>query len=572
MPALSVWVWFRVLVLPLLLVGATAALLGTYYESNDDYFMELLLRGTSAVAPVGNLHLWWHGWGYLLAAAFGAAPAVPWYGLLCYGLTVVALMGFFYALEVVAQRIGMRAVARLSVELLVFATAFVYNVVQMNFTRPALLLGAAAGLVALAGIAARPVGEAAEAQPGLARARRDPWLLGLPLLLAAWLVRPDGALFGLALVLPLGLLLPRRPVLVRAGSLLMVAAVAYIGLAATRTPAGNRYRQMNADRARVVDYHNFNAHLRTPADSLAFTSLTSYWGMADTALINPRFYRVALPIDPTLSLVHRRSLNELVPVVTAIAYRWFAAFALLLFVAATVWHRAVPVTLRGGAAWLFYNLYFWAVFVAITLFLHMVPRIFFPSITVYAVVNFLFVAVVAGPVLLPAAQSNALWYRLGAIGAVAALVLHSFLLGRFVREQSVLQRTNEQYLTKLAAATERKVVVNEGMFIAFDALCPLRCYRIAENRKLLMLTGWTAFDPSHSALCTALTGRSDLAGALQVLVRRPNVAWVLPDYFVPFFTSYWQKRCFAPAVQSWTALPGPVPTYFPRLYQPQERR
>ena len=565
MTRLASWAWFRVLLLPLLLIVSAGNLLGIHYESNDDYVMELLLRGTAAAAPVGNLHLWWHGWSHVLAAAFQAAPTVPWYGLLCYGMTTVALMCFFYAIEEVGEALELQGFIRLTAELLIFATAFVYNVMQMNFTRPAFLLGAGAGLLALVGLLVRRIRPVADGPT-----RLDYWWLALPVLLAGWLVRTDAGMLGLALVLPLGLLVPRRAVALRIASLVVVVLIPYLAIAANRAPAETHYLKINADRARVADYHNYTAHLQTPTDSLAFQSIVSYWGLPDTALVNPHFYHTALPAGSTLTVIKQNATEGIAPAIVVIGYRWFAAFFLLGLVAVSAWRRwwHSATARQTGLTWLVYNGYFWALFLGITVFFHMVARILYPALTVYTLVNLLMLGLAVGPVPGLTVRHVAKWQLLGATVCLVAVALHGRFLWNLRREAAELQSINEHYLAGIAAATENKVLVNQGMYIAFDALSPLRCYPIGEHRKLLMLTGWAAFDPSQPALYKSLTGHADLPGALAVLVQQQHTVWALPGYFAPFFSRYWRLRGLEPALQKWAVLGGEVPKNYPALCRP----
>ena len=75
-PAISkrLLVW----VLPAVLLALTGALFGYYYESNDDVAITQVVRGETAIGPVPNLHLYFHGLSYLLAGLYRMSPAPPW--------------------------------------------------------------------------------------------------------------------------------------------------------------------------------------------------------------------------------------------------------------------------------------------------------------------------------------------------------------------------------------------------------------------------------------------------------------------------------------------------------------
>ena len=73
-------VFARVVLLPLVLVMATVAGLGSYYETSDDTTLAWLFSGVLAQPPVSALPLYFHGYGHGLAAAYVAWPGVPWVG------------------------------------------------------------------------------------------------------------------------------------------------------------------------------------------------------------------------------------------------------------------------------------------------------------------------------------------------------------------------------------------------------------------------------------------------------------------------------------------------------------
>ncbi|UOQ76979.1 hypothetical protein MUN84_21295 [Hymenobacter sp. 5516J-16] len=79
-----------VLGLPLLLMFLSGVVLGCYFETNDDLTIIALLRGTTAAAPVTDLHLYFHGYAALWSRLYAAAPYQPWYAYTLYGLLYLA--------------------------------------------------------------------------------------------------------------------------------------------------------------------------------------------------------------------------------------------------------------------------------------------------------------------------------------------------------------------------------------------------------------------------------------------------------------------------------------------------
>ncbi|MEL5996831.1 hypothetical protein, partial [Hymenobacter segetis] len=89
----------RTVLLPLALSVATVLGLGSYYETNDDATLAWLFSGVLALKPVPSVPLYLHGYGHLLAAAYTAAPGVPWLGLLLGTLLVAATVLTFAVLD-----------------------------------------------------------------------------------------------------------------------------------------------------------------------------------------------------------------------------------------------------------------------------------------------------------------------------------------------------------------------------------------------------------------------------------------------------------------------------------------
>ena len=277
--------WVRITVLPLALIAIVQTVCGSYYETNDDTVMLLLLRGISAAAPVSNLHLYLNGWSYILAALYGWAPEFPWYDTLLTAMLYVSLATAYYVLEIVAGR-QQRSWHILSLELLFFGAAFLPNVLQVNFTRPAVLLGAGAGLLlALPAPAGR-----------LATVCR--WIFAGAVFAAGWGVRPPGAELGILFAAPLWLMQPVR----RIGETILyigiITGVLILGAQLRESPDALEYSKVNTIRSQAFDYGYYEFKLQTQADSLAYATMQGGNGPYDPQLINEAFFQRCLRLTP----------------------------------------------------------------------------------------------------------------------------------------------------------------------------------------------------------------------------------------------------------------------------------
>ena len=551
--------WGRILGLSAGLLLLQGLVGGFFYETNDDQLMELLVRGIAAAAPVADLHLYLYGWGHLLVALYGAAPAIPWYGLLLYGLLYVALAVSFWTLETVNYgRLGARHMV--AAEVGFYALTYALHAWQINFTRPAVLLGAAAGLVLLL---PRPAGS---------RVGRVAWLAAGLLLVAGWGLRPSGAGLGVGLTLPLALWQGWGPGARKAG-LLAGLLLALIGLRlATDTAVDRDYRSSDLDRSRLFDVntqHRFE--ICTSSDSLAYKLMVPYQGINDSVLLNPAFFRRTVhPVNQQLIdwSSYRRSF------VVALGSLVLRMSGCLLLVA--LGGAVVGRAMRAGElrAWHWPVLAFVAyqgLFAGLFLVLvpHLPLRVLQPIVTVYLLVN---IVLVAG-CLLPAVALPVRGRRTLKLAGAALGLVWLAVNARLWQQLRTDSQAHEAYLTRLEVEAGPGVLVEQGLYATYAHLNPLAPHHLEHYQKILMLSGWLAFDPSQPALRQALTGSRDMATCLWQLGQRPGTAWVLQPDFAPVLARYLNERLgLQPAQQVWfepvagSQLPRPASNP-PRLFR-----
>ena len=238
-----------------------------------------LFSGVLAGRPVASVPLFLHGYGHLLALAYGVAPAVPWLGLGLATLLGAATALWFAVLERLLRPWLRPGWLMLALGLF-FGLLWLEHWLWFSHARVALLL-AAGGL--------------------LFAAQRPGWrglLLGLGALLAAGLVRPGLAGMGAAAITPAVVWLAgggRRaaPLLLGAGLLLALA----FGLnALVQSPAEARVQARDARLSLVLDYELLLPTPRTPADSLG-TAAVSLWLLGDSAAVDPVLRGAAYHFD-----------------------------------------------------------------------------------------------------------------------------------------------------------------------------------------------------------------------------------------------------------------------------------
>ncbi|MCC3156880.1 hypothetical protein LJ737_06510 [Hymenobacter sp. 15J16-1T3B] len=494
-PGLGYWV--RVVGLPLLLVLLTATLLGSHYETNDDVSITLLLRGRTAAAPVTNLHLYFHGWAAVLAGLYQLAPAVPWYGLVLYGLLTVALVLLTAVLEALLRPHvppGPRA-ALLAGFLLVAALE---HAQWFNYVRVPLLLGGAAVLWTAchyAGPRSRPAA-----------------LLGLLLFVAAWAIRPSAAVLGAAVVAPAAWWLARpgawRVVAGAGATALLLGLLVHV----TRSPEAARYRRLDVLKSNVLDYGLYRPAHCAPA-APAVRAAVAQWAFGDSTLVNEA--QLACAYSFQLRDVPPMALAKLTVLLPQLARDYAALGALNL------WLLVSSGRASRRRQWL-YVLGLGVLLLALGGLLKLPPRLAGPLLML-GTVGHLAAAAPAG------AQGASRRSRQVLAGLL--LVGGVYTGYKAWHRRQLLRATEYAHAHALQQVQRRaagRVVVGVRLEECFKSLSPFRQYVAAGGGPWLLLTGWPTLDPSQPRLRQLLTGTRSQALALRRLQQHPGryyLAW-----------------------------------------------
>jgi hypothetical protein len=542
--------WWRVWGWSGLLLVVQGLLRGFYYETNDDILMDLLMRGVSAAEPVRNLHMFLHGWSQLMAGLYTVAPGVPWYALLLYTMLYLALAASFWTIEmVVANRI--HGWMLLVVETGFYCLTYFLHALLINFTRPSLLLGAAAGLILLV------------PRPSMQPPSRIAWLLAALALLAAWGFRPSGAALGLVLTLPLVIWQGWRRgtrIVAMLGGLLLLLTVGHTVTASTTTKA---YESSNKQRVNIFDYSVAQLEVSNPVDSLAYLTMMPYQGLNDSVLLNPGFFARVMHMRTGQRFNLRVYQEPLRLAVGSTVLRLPGCLLLVAFGAGLVMAalRRGQLQLRSWPVLVYiaYQGLFWGVF--LVLVPHFPLRVLQPIMTIYLLVN----VIMVDRYLLPTSQLTDLpiWMRrsfsLAGVSVVALwLVVNGRLLSQLIHENAA----QTAYLAHLETLNGPGVVIEQNMPSLYGHLSPLDEHHFTGYRKIFMLAGWTAFDPSQILLRQSLTGTRDLPASLLRLNKQAGTNWVMQPSFARIMGRYLNERLALPPGQRvhFELIPDSYPT------------
>lgn len=556
-------IFARVLLLPVALALGTVAGLGSYYETSDDTALAWLFSGVLALNPAPSVPLYFHGYGHVLAAAYTAAPGVPWFGGLLGGLLVVATVLLFAVLDRLLRphlRPGYVVLALV----VFFGVAWSEHWVWFSHVRVALVLAGASVLFA----AQRP-------------GRWGPLAIGLAGLGAAWLIRPSLAVLGFGAALPAALLLAGG---VRRAVPVVVSATLGLGLATgaaalLQTPTEAQTQVRDALFARVLDFEQLHPQPRTPADSLG-TAALGLWLMGDSTVVNEALCRRAYRFDAADFL--GREVPAKLGMRAGLLVRDY--FPLLLALVAT----AIGMGRRRDRQMRFclVQLGFFGTLVVFAGLLKLPPRLELPLLDFWLLTNLAFLLktaeyssvvqdrhgeIAAAPALLVRPPFSVPLRRLSAALGLLALLAYG---AKTLHRRQVLGQEQNRHERAWAEISRRPAggpLVLAGANDLHKSLSPFRVYTAGPGRTLL-LTGWPSHDPSQRRLRQFLAGTDDQNGCLRRLAGPPGRAqWLLTAE-----TARWLNRRFryqagaGPVVVLW---PGPalVADSSLRYYQPRVR-
>ncbi len=135
--------WVQMFALAVVVIVLIRALVGLYFETQDDPLFELMMRGAILDRPVGSTGFWFYGVGEVMARLYQMLPGIPWYGLFCYAMLASGLANVAYVFLMSTK--SRFPFWQQALGLLVLATLASGNsVVLLNFTRVCILTAGSA--------------------------------------------------------------------------------------------------------------------------------------------------------------------------------------------------------------------------------------------------------------------------------------------------------------------------------------------------------------------------------------------------------------------------------------------
>ncbi len=508
--ALATWVW------PFLLWFFTWLIGGFHYETNDDLLMSFIVRGIAFGEPVGDLSLYFHGFGHLFVALYRQFPAIPWYGLILYFLLFIAT---HLAFRVIYRQLKPRfSFAAISGILILFYLANWYeHAFWFNYMRVPMLLS---GLVLLN---AFPAGTNSE-KP---RTRVLIWYAFLFFL--ALCIRPGAALLGIMLVAPVlvlgafkssnfGVFTAKLLPFAIAG----IAFLIFLQISSGKDVTG--YRQTDTLKSGILDYQWCCGPKEEPESKLIMAGL-SQWFVADPKVWTG--YLEQENIYPDWPYLLKEAFTIKLPqAIKALVFDQFLILS-LIFGLLFLYYRQKSEAGFSFIIWV--QVYFWLAIFGMAVFLKMPPRVLTPALGFLFLVNLSFISFETNlfksfPVILKVL-----------LGLLIGLQI--FKVANRMQWQKQLQANSESFLENLHSGYQNKIIVTANIGGELRALSPFQNYDVGLNQ-LFMITGWQTLDPHFEKYCQKLTNQENVIAALKVLCQKENAVWIMQPEFRAFLEQY----------------------------------
>ncbi|GEO03914.1 hypothetical protein AAE02nite_15780 [Adhaeribacter aerolatus] len=509
--------------LPGLLLGLTYLLLGFYYETNDDIIISLLLRGIAIQPPLGDLTLYFHGWGQVLRGGYQLMPSIPWYGLFLYGcLYLATVLAFMWGFRALAT---FNFIKVLALVLVFYISTWLEHAMWFNYMRVPLLLAGTSYLIT---------------QGGSSKSKNT-WLPAAGLLfLVALSIRPSAAILGLLIVWPASLLInPATKISLR----LFRPLIFYLFIAAgfliyhklNQRPAETQYQRLDWLKSTVLDFEIYQPQPRTQKDKLAFQAINK-WFLADTNVINEAFYKRAGSVN--LAYILTEAVPAKLPdLVTGLVKDHFFILAINAFLVFFSFKNQPTEPTQNRKLICSYQVYFWLLVLALGILLKLPPRVITPCLSLYTLVN---AAIFFRSV--KSDQFNFKKFKVIWLILILLFLLQLYKIKHRAGWQQNNQATNEAFISTLGNSFAGQIIVTQILPDYFRSLSPFRNYNFGNNH-LFLLTGWNTLAPGKQLYYKKLTGQTDFAKAVLTLSRQKNTVWLLSPEFYKFIDTYF-KMCY----------------------------
>lgn len=502
--------------LPALLLTLTCVVTGSYFETNDDAVMTLLLRGVIADKPVGDLHLYLHGISHIISGLYGLMPDVPWYGIVLYSALYLSMVLAFGLLH----RLTRRIISNQQIALLLlffYIATWLEHALWFNYTRVPVLLAAGAFL-----------NYAFDSKEPGSRHTRILILCGMAFLLALCL-RASAGLVGLILVLPGALRVPGRAGIDFRNLVTSLVPFALVGVGfysltiLSRSDEEIAFQRLDQRNSYYQDFGLYYFKPATRADAprtYAVKEAVRDWMLGDRQAVNEPFFLRAGGYNWGKFFIDKvpAKVKEVVP---RVAKDYFLILLVNGLLVAYCFSKLKSPARRGLL--ILIQVWVLGLMLVMAMLLKLPPRLAGTALTVLSLLNFTFylrhrrfkAPKIPG------------WVRVLLLVVLAA---HVYRTGWRVLQLSDKERNNENFLNSLKLRFRGQTLVASGLETYMSNLSPWQTYSFGSN-KLVALTGWQTLMPEHREQLTALTGQPVYHKAILALANKPRVVWIAPIGF-----------------------------------------
>lgn len=521
---------YNVITLPLFLSVFILIFLGSYFESNDDLVMSMLLSG-ALQSNGGAYDLSYFFYRYLVYAfefLYSIVPVLPWYGISLLLFNIAATANIFYILVIALSRYFRKSIVTFLL-FLFFFTVIAENVIEINFTRISILLGGSSTIVLFILLNGRK---------GLAEWL---WIIACSLfVICSVLIRPMAGLLVSSLLLPFILYSGYKLKSLKYSvyfTIIMgfVVTLLFISTQKFRPQDELIIRDYASKVINIIDFNYESPHsVLDYRDSLKKESIQNFFVSDREVLTDDYLERISSDNYLAYDKITLSRFKDSIRHTFYYLFKEYPGMTLLyisVFLAILI--RSAKDPFKVILIFVLLQVFYFSSIVLIHTIMKLPERLFVPLYGILVVCLFFAIFVMPHEDRLKRKIFNALPYLF-----IISLVVSLFTVYNNYKEINEENRLNTAVFNDIRESyVNKSLVLTTPSSILLGGLSPLKGLQIGNNR-IFPFIGWTTFMPSYYRELKMLCGSEEINDFMSFVKGNPEYIFISNEYFNDFVSRY----------------------------------
>lgn len=491
--------------LSLILVSVTCVVAGCYYDSSDDAIINLLIQGKAGGVSITNFPRFYFFISDALKYLYDWMPSIPWQALLFYNMLILA---FAELTSVIYRHLGISPKKVIFLTLLVYYFIGIESVMFFNMNRFSIILSGV-GMLSLY----------------LSYTKREGrWeiLRGIVLIILGMLIRPNGGLMALIIVIPGCFLygICRRIKLtsnVQGVFLLLAFFLAfYSALNYTKTVDDQAFKYRNYLKSNIIDFRIVDQSGLNQRENLYLESVYNGY-IADTAITNEFLEKITSDRRITLSgFSEDKWLKSLKSLGWKMVWDYAAVSCLILALFILGWRS------HSYFYWVvYYNAFVLVVLFCVSYFLKLPDKILGPTLLLVLAMNVVMIFRYDSFLISKGIRKMVLF----SLGLLA--VAYSVKLVHRITHTGEIQKHKGIAIQELNSNFNDRIIVTSNYYNILLYSNPFWKFDLKYGQRFLNISGWITILPDYHKVYKNISGESDWLGIFRLAsTKKANVTFV----------------------------------------------